>query len=272
MDSLRLMSGIFDFKSYKDYFTELCNSERGLLTRLAEAGECQKSYLSACLKGKNHLTLDHAFGMAEYLKMTDAEQEYLFLLIEKDKASTHKLKRKLEMKLRDLSREAYRLKNQQSDTIVISNTDSSVGTYYSNWFLTAIHTLTSINKYQTLDQIGKRLGLPGEAVQVFISHLQALDLVKKEGTHYKWNSGNLHLADNSSWISSHHLNWRLRSVENIQRRSPGATHYTAIQSMSEEDFEKLKRKIANFIKEFNKVSDPSTPEEAFCFSIDFFKV
>lgn len=266
------MAVIFDFKSYKNFLVDLCSSERGLLTRLAEAGECQKSYLSACLKGKNHLTLDQAFGMAEYLQMTEAEQEYLFLLIEKEKASTHKLKKKLEGKLLELSREAYRLKNQQKDTIVISNTDSSIGAYYSNWTLTAIHTLTSINRYQSAEQIGKRLNLPTAVAQVFLTQLQALELVKKEGSHYKWNSGNIHLADNSSWIPSHHLNWRLRAIENVQKRDMASTHYTSIQSMSADDFEILKRKIANFIKEFNKVADPSVPEEAFCLNFDFFKI
>jgi predicted oxidoreductase len=178
----------------------------------------------------------------------------------------------LEGKLRDLSREAYRLKNQQKESFVISAADSGVGTYYSNWTLTAIHTLSSIGKFQTADQIGKRLGLPVAVAQVFLNQLQTLEFVKKEGSHYKWSSGNLHLSDDSSWISNHHLNWRLRAIDNTQKNDRAAMHYTAIQSMSEDDFEVLKKKIANFIKEFNKVSDPSEPEEAFCFSLDFFKI
>jgi uncharacterized protein (TIGR02147 family) len=266
------MATVFDYKSYKNFLTDTCSGERGLLTRLAEAGECQKSYLSACLNGKNHLTLDQVFGMAEYLGMSDGEQEYLFLLVEKEKANTPKLKRKLEDKLRELSREAYRLKNQQRESQVISNVDSGVGTYYSNWMLTAIHTLSSITKFQTAEQIGKRLGLPGNVAQHFLNQLEALEFVKKEGSRYKWGSGNLHLSDDSSWISNHHLNWRLRAVDNTQKNDRSSMHYTAIQSMSEDDFEILKKKIANFIKEFNKVSDPSEPEEAFCFSLDFFRV
>ncbi|QDK46681.1 hypothetical protein DOM22_16735 [Bdellovibrio sp. ZAP7] len=266
------MKTIFDYKSYKTFLVEICSSERGLLTRLAEAGECQKSYLSACLNGKNHLTLDQVFGMSEYLGMTDTEQEYLFLLVEKEKANTPKLRKKLEDKIRDLSREAYRLKNQQREGHVISDVDSGVGTYYSNWMLTAIHTLSSITKFQTAEQIGKRLGLSVAVVQHFLNQLEGLEFVTKEGGRYKWGSGNIHLSDDSSWVSNHHLNWRLRSIENTQKNDRMAIHYTAIQSISENDFELLKKKIANFIKEFNKVSDPSDPEEAFCFSLDFFKV
>jgi uncharacterized protein (TIGR02147 family) len=266
------MVAVFDFKSYKDFLTTLCHQERGLLSRLAEAAECQKSYLSACLNGKSQLTLDHALGIAEYLQFTDAEQDYLFVLVEKERATGIKLRRKLEVKLKDLSREAYKLKNQQNSSIVISGADSGLGNYYASWLPTALHTLTSIDRYQSLSQLSKRLQLTPEAAQFFINQLKELDLVKQVGTNYRWNSGNIHLADDSSWISTHHLNWRFRAIDNFQRRDPESTHYTAIQSMSESDFELLKKKIAHFIKDFNKVSDPSTPEEAFCFNIDFFKI
>ncbi|MNK06257.1 hypothetical protein D3C87_241500 [compost metagenome] len=266
------MKNIFDYKSYKPYLADHCDQERGLLTRLSEAGGCQKSYLSACLKGKNQITLDHAFGMAELLGLSDSEQNYFFLLIEKEKANTPKLKRHLEMKLKDLSREAYRLKNQQANAVIVTETASDLGAYYSTWLATAIHTLTSIGGLQSVSQIAKRLNISPEHTQGLLQQLEKLDLVKRQGEKYIWNSGNIHLADNSTWISQHHSNWRLRAIDSTQRRTAEAMHYTAIQSMSEEDFEVLKKKIAQFINEFNKVSDPSEPQDGFCFSIDFFKV
>lgn len=267
------MKSIYDFSSYKDYLIDKGHSERGLLTKLADAAECQKSYLSACLNGKSQLTLDHALGIAELIGLDDNEQDYFFLLIEKEKASTIKLRRKLDSKLKNLSREAYRLKNQQKDTHVISTeSDTGLGLYYSSWIPTALHMLTSVRELQTAPQLAQRLNISKELTTVFLNQLQTLDFVKKEGSNYKWSSGNLHLADNSAWISNHHMNWRLRAVDNVQKNDASATHYTAIQSMSEADFEALKKKIAHFIKEFNRISDPSTPEEAFAINIDFFKI
>ena len=267
------MTNIFDFKSYKEWLKRLCSEERGLLSRLADAAECQKSYLSACLNGKGQLTLDHGLGIAEHLGLTDNEQDYLFLLIEKERAVSLKLRRKLESKLKDLSREAYKLKNQQNSSIIITGQDTNLGSYYASWIPTAMHTLTSVDGYQTLPQLAKRLNISLEAAQVFINQLKALEMVKQQGNNYSWHSGgNIHLADDSTWINMHHLNWRFKSIENFQRRDPEATHYTAIQSMSESDFELLKKKIAGYIKDFNKIADPSNPEEAYCINIDFFKV
>lgn len=266
------MVNIFDFKSYKTFLSKACEEERGLLTRLAEAAGCQKSYLSACLTGKNQITLDHALGMSEYLHLVDAEEEYFFTLIEKERASTVKLQRKLEAKLKDLSREAYRLKNQQNATVIVNSNDNSLSNYYATWLPTAIHTMTSIESLQTVPELSRRLQLPPESTQFFLNYLLSQELIKKVGNRYRWNSGNIHLSDESNWLSTHHLNWRFRAIDNFQKRDQAATHYTAIQSMSVSDFEVLKKKIAKFIKEFNSVSDPSTPEEAFCFNIDFFKV
>ncbi|MFS4458014.1 DUF4423 domain-containing protein [Bdellovibrio sp. HCB2-146] len=263
---------IFEFKSYKDFLNSYCEQERGSLSRLAEAGECQKSYLSACLKGKGQLSLDQAYGMAEHLELSDFEQDYFFLLIEKEKAVTPKLRRRLEAKAKDMARESFRLKNQQKDSLIISEVSSDVGVYYATWLTTAIHTLTSIPRFQTAPMLAKRLNLTIETVTPVLNYLLKMQMIEKSGDKYRWNSANIHLADNSTWISVHHSNWRTRATENIQKHDKEATHYSAVQSFSEQDFEKLKRKIAGFITEFNKVSDPSDPEEAFCLNIDLFRV
>jgi uncharacterized protein (TIGR02147 family) len=267
------MAHIFDFKSYKDFLEALTGEERGMLTRLAEAASCQKSYLSTCIKGKTHLTLDHAFGISEFLNFSDAEREYFFLLIEKDKAGSLALRRHLESKIKQLSREAYRLKNQQKNAVIVSGSETAeIAFYYGTYLGTAIHMLTSIPEFQTVNAIAKRLNISPEVCLGVLQQLEAQQLVKKQGAHHLWNSANIHLADNSPWILNHHQNWRLRAVDNVQKRDDEATHYSSIQSMSKEDFEKLKKKIVQFIKDFNLVADPSNPEEAFCLNIDFFKV
>src|SRR6516225_4157730 len=124
---------IFEFKSYKEFLKAYCKSERGALSRLAEAADCQKSYLSICMTGKGQLSLDQAYGIAEHLGLSDAEVDYFFLLIDKDKASTPKLKKKLETKIKDLARESFRLKNQQRESVIINEPNHDVGFYYSTW-------------------------------------------------------------------------------------------------------------------------------------------
>ncbi|WP_413585569.1 TIGR02147 family protein [Bdellovibrio sp. HCB274] len=263
---------IFDFKSYKTFLKAYCESERGALTRLAEAADTQKSYISTCLKGKGQLSLDQAFAIAVYLGFSENEQDYFYLLIEKEKAVTPALRRRLEAKAKEMSREAFRIKNQQKDSVVITEGDSGIGFYYATWLATGIHTLTSVPQFQSLANLGKRLNLNQESIAMIVEYLVKMELIKKSGEKFQWNSSNMHLEDNSMWISGHHTNWRARAIDNIQKRDKEATHYSAIQSFSEEDFDKLKKKIVHFINDFNKVADPSEPEDAFCFNIDLFRI
>lgn len=269
------MTFIFDFRSYKKYLRAVCEEERGRLSRLSEAADCQKSYLSSCLRGKNNLTLDQAFGIAQYLKLSDHWQSYFFLMIDRERATTALLQKKLDVKIKEMAREAYRLKHHQINTAIVTETAQNFGAYYSGWLMTAIHTLTSVPRFQSVEQIAQRLGLSQEQVFRVLSDLVALGLVKNELKSYRWQSGNIHLPDSSPWISSHHTNWRMRAAQSIQatqRFESQDLHSTLIQSMSESDFELLKTKIIKFMKEFTAVSDPSDPEEAYCFNIDFFKV
>jgi uncharacterized protein (TIGR02147 family) len=269
-----VMTNIFEFRNYRDYIQALCNSQRGYLTVLADAAGCAKSYLSSCLKEKCHLTLDHIYGIAEYLQMNDQEEEYFFLLLEKDKCSTLKLRKKLETKLKELSREAFRLKNQQSSSLIVqdNNHSSGLGQYYSVSTYIAIHSLTAIDRYQTLDKMAERLLLPKAVVQYYLDELIKMDLVKKDGVRYKWNTFSIHLADDSAWITTHHSNWRVSAMQNLQKRDHTALHYSLVQSISEADFEVLKKKMSQFIKEFAKVATPSASEESYNFNIDFYKI
>lgn len=269
---MNVVTPIYDYFSYKDFLNELCQSERGLLTRLAEAAPCQKSYLSGVLKGKMQLTLDHVFGICQFLECTDDEEDYFFLLLEKDRASSHLLKKKLDKKIRSFSSQQYKLKNQNIAQVVQHEQNSDLNIYYSNWIYTAMHIFTSVGKFQTIAALAKRMQLDAEVIKVHLDYLVQSGFVEKKGEQYKWGSVDLHLPDNSYWISNHHLNWRLKAMEDFQKRKPESLHYTMIQSLSEEDFEKLKKKIVHFLKDFAKVADPSTPEEVFNFNIDFFKI
>lgn len=150
--------------------------------------------------------------------------------------------------------------------------DSGLGQYYSTGLYVAIHSLTAIEKYQTLDKMSDRLLLPKEIVQFYLDALIKMDLVKKEGHRYKWNTFSMHLTDDSLWINAHHSNWRVAAMNNLQKRDPHALHYSLVQSISESDFELLKKKIAQFIKDFSKVATPSESEESFNLNIDFYKI
>lgn len=267
------MKDVFSYKSYPQYLEHLCQSERGTLSRLSEAAGCQKSYLSTCLKGKTLLTMDHAFGIADYLKMSEQEKDYFFLLVEKERASTPGFRKYCEKKLIDFSREAYRLKNQTRDTVILSTNESAqIAFFYQTWLPAAAHMLSSVPRYQNIKKMAARLQTSEELVLAVLEELKKHTLVEQKDQNFLWSSSNVHLPDDNPLIINHHQNWRLRAINDIQKSSKDSLHYSVVQSMSEEDFEVVKKRVSSYIKNFHSIADPSVPEEAYCFNIDLFKV
>lgn len=49
-------------------------------------------------------------------------------------------------------------------------------------------------------------------------------------------------------------------------------HYTAVQSLSRQDYEKLKQQFLKGLDNYRSVANPSQEEELVCLALDFFKV
>ena len=78
------MASVYEFIDYK-LFLKKCiaqSEQRGFTTRLAEAAGCQRSYFSTVLSGNIHLLPEHLFGICEFLKLSNDESEYLFLVLD----------------------------------------------------------------------------------------------------------------------------------------------------------------------------------------------
>ncbi|OQW47298.1 MAG: hypothetical protein A4S09_16010 [Proteobacteria bacterium SG_bin7] len=74
------------------YVRSLPKSGHGELTRIANHLRISTTMLSQILSGQRAFNTDQAFELSEYLQLTDIETDYLYLLVEVEKAGTHKNK------------------------------------------------------------------------------------------------------------------------------------------------------------------------------------
>jgi len=265
----------FEFASYKTYLRNLVEESqtRGLLSRLAEAADCQRPYLSKVLQRDSevHLTPDHLFGMCEYLELSESESEYLKLLLEKERASQIKYRQSLEKRLVLLKNQHLNLKKQiGKEQLPFQEANSHF--YYSYWLYAALHIAVSIPDLQTLPALAKKFGQAQEVLERHLRELEKLGLVREQNRKWIWHSGDIHLPKDSFLILPHHMNWRNQAVQNIPLRQADATHYSVVQSLSQRDYEDLRMQMLDWIKKFQKVASPSAAEELVCFNLDFFRV
>lgn len=263
---------IFSFESYKAILRHRLrdSSERGALSRAAEALNCQRSFLSRVMNAEIHLTPDHAFLLSRHWKLSNLENDYFKTLVEMERASTVDYRNSLEAKLEQLRQTHLSLSEKlQRPSLLIEAHQQAL--YFSNWSWSAIHFLTSIPELQTTEAISVRLNLPHKIVLSQLEQLQVMGLVRKDKKKWIYNAGEFHLHRESPHVLTHHQNWRSRAAHSAQDTHGSGIHFTNIQTISKRDFEGARDLVLEFVGRCKELMDPSPPEEAVVITCDLFK-
>lgn len=264
---------VFSFDSYKSLLKHHLSGpeNRGKLAAAAKALGCQRPYLSRVLLDDLHLTPDHAFNLARFLKFSADEREYFMALVEVERASSaeyriHQKNRALELKKKyDSLLERTKKASLQIDTFGAS--------YFSSWLWSALHFLTSIPEFQTLQALQGRLGINEGVILNHLEQLQLKGFVEKKGEYWKYRSGgDFHAQKNNPIVLMHHQNWRQRATIDAQDFQNDSIHFTSVQTLSRKDVEKIKALFLNCISETSQIAGPSAPEECLAITCDIFRV
>lgn len=72
------MHSVFSFLDYKEFLRSVIyadNAPRGIQSAIVKAAQCQVAYLNQTINGKPHLSQDHGYRIADYLKMTSPKNQ-----------------------------------------------------------------------------------------------------------------------------------------------------------------------------------------------------
>lgn len=264
------MTSPFSYTDYRKFIKARIDADKdnwGLISRLADAAQFQRSQLSRVLGGHLQLTMDQAFGIADYWHLSHEETNYFLKLVEFERSGNKKYRERIGRELNEMRKENEDL----SQRVNRPTADANAMHFYSSWIWQALHAIVTIPELQTASAIAKRLNFPTEFVLSCLRGLKEMGYVSESGGKWQRTAAFSHLPKNSPIVSLAHRNWRERAIHDAQMRQDGL-HYTAVQTVSREDFEKIKTMLLKNIDEYNKVARPSKEEELVCFSCDWFMV
>ena len=270
---MRSVSSIFKHLDYIEFLekqVEINGSVYGYKAKLAEAADCQRSYLSQVLNRKADLSTDHVIGLAEFWKLNAAETDYLINLVLYARAGTKKLKEHLRAKIESQREDQENLVKRITEKTVLP--EESAAIFYSNWQYLAINILTTIETYRTAAAIAERLQLREELVVKSLAQLEKLGLLVKQGQTWIPTNSTIHVPRDSQFNSLNHSHWRTKAVQDSYLASNDTVHYTSVCSISRRDAEKLKELALSLVDESRKIIAPSKEEELYCLTLDWFKV
>lgn len=265
---------IFSCKKYKNFLRFKISenqSIRGYQGKLAEAADCQPSFLSRVLATDTNLTRDQAANLCLFWGLDANQSEYFLALIDLSRSGSKHLTKITKHNLERIRRKSLNLSSAIEKPKL--NTPAKQMNYYSSWYWAAIHIATSVPHLQTSLALSDRFGLPLSVVEDVLLKLQGMGLVEKARSG-KWRilNNNIHLPDNSPMTTVNHTTWRQRGMEDISRNTADSLHYTSTFAISKNDAEIFREKVFEFAIATRELIAPSPEEDVFSFSCDFFKV
>lgn len=261
----------YNFKNYKEYLKSYLekNKSKGIVSQVAAACGCDRTYLSQVFSGKAELTPDHIIQFCESYSLSDSESQYLLLLLLRDRSASAIAKRRLQKQLDDLKQKSQALSHQVSEKEALHKISETQRTlYYSSWLYGAVHTLTSIPSLQTASAIAEKLNIATPAASRILKELVEMNVVEKNGDKFVHSGHDIYLPSECPQSYSNHFSWRMRAVERTFVKDD--IHYTVAFSISKNDVEKLRLQIIELIEKQRKSVRESGTETAVAFCCDFF--
>ena len=263
---------VFSYNTYKDFLHGYLedNKQKGLVSQMAAACGCDRTYLSQVLNSKAELTPDHLIQFCESIALKEIESRYLLLVLLYDRSSSLAAKRSLRLQIDKIKNEAQVLSHKitsQEKPEEIKEEQRTL--YYSNWLYGAIHILTSIPALQSAQAIATHLQIPIATAQRVLKDLTEMKLVSKDKDKFIHRGNDVYLPHHFPQSYSHHLNWRMRATERSMVKED--VHYTNVFSISKKDVEKLRHQIVEMIDEQRKKVRASGTDVAYAFCCDFLR-
>lgn len=238
----------------------------------AEKLRIQKSYLSKILKGDAELSKDQAYLCAHELELDEEEREYFHLLIDCERSALPQYKKEISSKIKNIQ-----LKKTQSDSYLVKEKPKNLDMndaqkYYLYPEVQLIHLSLGIKKYQDApEKLMQELSISQELFQNCIKTLEALNLIEFDNKKIKILKSNMHLSNESPLFHQWHLQFKLKSLEQLKNLSARDKYNFLVSfSASEEDKEKIRIEFLHFLNKVEKIVKKSKSENLYQMNFDLF--
>ncbi len=269
-----MKKSLFEYESYKEYVRDWTKSlpkqGYGTFQRIAKHLGVSSVSVSHVFNGPRDINLEQALELAEFLGLAALESEYFQILVQRERAGTHKLRTRLSEKLAELRNRAHELKERLPQDKTLD--EASRPQFYSSWYYSGIRLLTSIEGYQSISTIAERVNLSPSRVREIIDFLLKHGLCVENAGKIQIGPARTHLESSSPLVSRHHSNWRIKAMQNMEDLKPHELFYTGPMALSLDAMTEIRADLVALIERTVKKVGPSRSETLACLNIDWFSV
>jgi uncharacterized protein (TIGR02147 family) len=244
---------------------------RGSQAALAKFLGVQSSFLSQVMSRRAHLSREQAVRIGEFFSLPYDELRFFMLLVDADRAGSKTLEEFYRTEIQAILQEREEV--QERIGVHEQLPDEAQTIYYSSWVYGAVHILTALPGTQSVKAIAAHLRLPQQQIAEVVEWLRKNDLVVVEPDgKLSIGKGRIHIGRHSRHVARHHANWRIKSLDALERTTQADLHYTAFLGISREAMGVLKEKLMAFLQETEPVIAESKEEAGVVLLLDLFEL
>jgi len=267
---------IYNHLKYKDfikeYISQLPAQGRGEYGRMAKAMQISSTLISQIFNGERDLSLEQAFLISDYLNLSVEESEYFELLVLKERTGLKKQRDLYLKKIKTIQEKNKSFKKfLKPQDLELTKEDELV--YYTEWMHASIRLLSEIEGFQSVEAVAKKLKLETSMVRSSAEFLHRVGLASYANGNISGSKNNLHQEKNSPLTFLRQQTWRMKALENFQRKDQQDYFFNALMTIEETQFKKIKEILTDSVGQIGEqVESVQTPKKLVCLNVDFFGV
>jgi uncharacterized protein (TIGR02147 family) len=263
---------IFEQNDYKEalklYIRKKGKAKRGTYKNLAEYLGVHATLISQILSGSKDFTEEQIFSACDFLGISKLETQYLWILVQIERAGSVRLKNHY-VELKDqLRNESLQLSNRVQRNHELTESEKAI--FYSSWLYSVVHVATTLDRKVDFEFICERFHLAPAKAREILDFLIQIQMIKEKEGRFLPGTTSTHLEKKSPFIVKHHTNWRLKAIEATENLLDEELIYSANFTISKKDFARLREDMVQVIQNFLSVVKDSPAEDIAQFNLDFF--
>lgn len=266
---------MFDYNDYRIFIKDYLRQKSLTQGQFAQRCKIHTAYFSRvlCQKHPAHFSDEQLFTVALQFKLTTEESDFFLLLGKVLRAGTPAYAKFIAAKIQTIQEDKQALKTKIDSTEKGSSKrphESSLWRYYARWDVVDVHLLLAQEDFSCKPaDICKRLGLPKRRLETILNHLHSLELIDYDGHRAHYKGGIIQLREEDPNAFHHHLNWRLKAIENLNNSRSGY-HFTAAIGLEKQLIKEIEKRFKAFIHDVYLLTKDSQTEATTHVCFDLF--
>jgi len=265
---------IFSFSHYKifikNYQKSLPKEGWGFVGHLAKVLHVNSTYVSQVLNGDKNFTLEQGLEVCHTLGLNDLQMEYFLSLLNYERAGTIKLKNYYEGQRQEIFKRSELVSHRIKKAVELGQEQKAY--YYSDPFIIILKLLSSLENFNSLEEMAAYLNLPVANLSSHFNFLIENGLIIQDENGLKSGITRTHLKADEPLVQRHHTNWRLYATHHYQKLTSEELAFTAPLTISEKDFARAKKEILALISSLSQLVGDSKGEIPAVLTIDWLKI